>query len=259
AFSERWRRLSGWKEPFSVSPTAHCRPQPSSAAWVPHPVSVLTNRHSRIWILQALQIAIERGKHIHVLIARLKLLLVELCDGRLKELKARMGNTEVPSLAEALSWQYQDGQWALDGPKYCQHAATWNAGLCNLVGQAAIAKIFDLRPGAEFFAAIEVAEQRNLPLVCGDRDVDETMQDLKEAFLKDWWSLLTSSSQVPGTKGRERLTVASLVAARLRDREMIARLREELKLSMQRYAESSKSGVAQGSALQRALQRCTSL
>ena len=46
---------------------------------------------------------------------------------------------------------------------------------------------------------------------------------------------------------------------RLRDREMIARLREELKLSMQRYAESSKSGVAQGSALQRALQRCTSL
>ena len=31
--------------------------------------------------------------------------------------------------------QYQDGQWALDGPKYCQHAATWNAGLCNLVGQ----------------------------------------------------------------------------------------------------------------------------
>ena len=25
-----------------------------------------------------------------------------------------------------------------------------------------------------------------------------------QAFLKDWWSLLTSSSQVPGTKGRER-------------------------------------------------------
>ncbi|CAE7036751.1 unnamed protein product [Symbiodinium sp. CCMP2592] len=90
--------------------------------------------------------------------------------------------------------------------------------------QAAIAKIFDLRPGAEFFAAIEVAEQRNLPLVCGDRDVDETMHDLKEAFLKDWWSLLTSSSQV----SMPQIMHADGIE-QLRDREMIARLREELK------------------------------
>eukprot|EP00439_Symbiodinium_sp_Y106_P011901 s2861_g1.t2 len=117
------------------------------------------------------------------------LIFVELCDGRLRELKARMGNTEVPSLAEALS-NIKTGS----GPLMDRIFRT-----LLKAQQAAIAKIFDLRPGAEFFAAIEVAEQRNLPLVCGDRDVDETMHDLKEAFLKDWWSLLTSSSQVLGT------------------------------------------------------------
>ncbi|CAE7578538.1 unnamed protein product [Symbiodinium necroappetens] len=193
---------------------------------------------------------------------------VELCDGRLKELKATS-----PGLQQEWATPKSQASQKLSagsiktgsGPlmdrsivSMQQHGmpdcAIW-WGSCTPLWQAAIAKIFDLRPGAEFFAAIEVAEQRNLPLVCGDRDVDETMQDLKEAFLKDWWSLLTSSSQVPGTKGRERLTVAASLVAALRDREMIARLREELKLSMQRYAESSKSGVAQGSALQ----RCTSL
>ncbi|CAE7302116.1 unnamed protein product [Symbiodinium natans] len=158
---------------------------------------------------------------------------VELCDARLKEIKARMGDSEVPSIAEVLS-----------------NIKTGNGPLLDRIfrtllkaQQAAIAKIFDLRPGAEFSAAIEVAQQRNLPLVCGDRDVDETMRKLKEAaskatnwepkaavligksrppdllhgfhtllqaFLQDWWSLLTSSNQVPGAYQERFMAVPNI-------------------------------------------------
>ncbi|CAE8605121.1 unnamed protein product, partial [Polarella glacialis] len=127
----------------------------------------------RVWLLGTNHISEVSAKEVRQVAESAKpdMIFVELCSKRLEAVKEDLEHPATPpNMLEVF-------QEALEG----------NGPLLDrLLGgllkaqQAALAKIFGLQPGGEFRAALEIANDRGLPIVCGDRDIEETTSKLRE-------------------------------------------------------------------------------
>jgi len=108
---------------------------------------------------------------------------------------------------------------------------SFSDGLFKLFAQSMQARSsgsLGLRPGEELLAALEVADELGAEIVYGDRDVEETTKRLRQAFSREWRSVLTFN---PGEEMQQALMGANGthdMLERIRAREIVSALRRAL-------------------------------
>lgn len=173
----------------------------------------------KVWLLGTAHVSEHSVREVRTLAENLNpdAVFVELCPGRMRRL--RESGEEPQSIMDIFR-----KVMSTEGPFTDK---LLKAGLQAV--QEAVGTVFGLKPGGEFLAAMDFADTRSLPLICGDRDVDVTAGKLRDALAKDWWSLMTSSEGegIPEIMGHG---TPAEVLERLRNRPTIRKIRQNLTL-----------------------------
>ncbi|PSC74329.1 conjugal transfer [Micractinium conductrix] len=144
----------------------------SSNAVITQTTTFLRNLHNgaEIFLVGTAHVSKQSAEEVREMIrlVRPSTVMLELCSGRLARL--RSGGTSDAELLKSMM-----GTFAAPGGTMSQKVV--QAGL-PLVYRAM--KALGMDPGAEFKAAVEEAERIGARIVCGDRDVQQTLQRLSQ-------------------------------------------------------------------------------
>lgn len=119
-------------------------------------------------------------------LARPNCIMVELCRPRADSLRSGKMSRPLDEIAQDFL-KHIFGRNS--GPNFGGEALL-KLGLSSLYS---LLRLYGLQPGQEFKVALEEADRRKLPLVYGDRNVDETVSRLRDALSSVSFSRFTSS------------------------------------------------------------------